>query len=254
MIARFVLLALSSAAAVLAQQDPYQEGAKVFKLTCAQGYCHGSGGTQGRAPKLIGQNYEAAAVRKIVEAGVSGTGMPAFKDRLNAEQMNAVLFYVVRISGGDASKVNLTAAGAGAGKQMPADALKGKSAFFDALKGVNRCSTCHALEDIGLPVGPNLSTGGPYTAAAIRAGKDATVRLATVAAFKDSFPALVAEQRGDWLKVYDLTVAPPVLRTLNKSEVKFAGGATWKHTEATKAYTDSELEAVAAYLNWARER
>ena len=64
-----LLLAAISATAMVAQQDPYEDGAKVFKLTCAQGYCHGSGGTQGRAPKLIGQNYEAAAVRKIVESG-----------------------------------------------------------------------------------------------------------------------------------------------------------------------------------------
>jgi mono/diheme cytochrome c family protein len=248
------LLAISCAALAVAQQDPYEEGAKVFKLTCAQGYCHGSGGTQGRAPKLIGQNYEAAAVRKIVESGVAGTGMPAFKDRLNAEQMNSVLFYVVKISGGDASKVNLAAAGGGAGKQMPADAAKGKAAFFDAFKSVNRCSTCHALDDIGLAVGPNLSTGGPYSATAIRAGKDATVRLATIAKTRESFPALVAEQRGEWLKVYDLTVAPPVLRTVNRNEIQISGGATWKHSDATKAYTDSELESVSGYLKWIGER
>ena len=159
---------------VVAGQEPFAEGAKVFKLSCAQGYCHGSEGTQGRAPKLIGKNYDSAATRKIIESGVSGTGMPGFKERLNAEQLTNVLFYVVRISGGDTSKINLTSGAVAVGRQMPQDAARGKAAFFDAFKSVNRCSTCHALEDIGLAVGPNLAFEKveKYTPAAIRLGRD----------------------------------------------------------------------------------
>jgi mono/diheme cytochrome c family protein len=235
---------------LLAQNDLFDSGAKVFKLSCAQGYCHGSGGTQGRAPKLIGQGFEAAQARKIIETGVAGTGMPGFKDRLQPEQLTAVLFYVVQISGGDTSKVGNVTGGPKAA--MPAGAAAGKPLFFDAQKGVHRCSTCHAIEDIGLPVGPNLSSGGPYTAAAIRAGKDGTVRVAT--AGPDTFPALLASQKGDITQVYDLTVSPPVLRTFAKGEVRMSGGARWKHSDATRAYSDSELQSVAAYLAWIGER
>jgi mono/diheme cytochrome c family protein len=251
---RVFRLALIASAAW--SQEAYEQGAKVFKLTCAQGYCHGSGGTQGRAPKLIGRNYDAAAARKIIESGVAGTGMPGFKDRLNGEQLTNVLFYVVKVSGGDVSKIDLAAgAGSAGGKQAPAEAVKGKALFFDAFKGVHRCGTCHALEDIGLAVGPNLSSGGPYPVAAIRAGKDSAIRVAAVKGSPgDVFPALVAARKGDWIQVYDLTVAPPVLRTVAKAEITFSGGASWKHAEATKAYTDQELNSVAAYLAWVGER
>ena len=234
----------------LTAQDLYESGAKVFKLGCAQGYCHGSGGTQGRAPKLIGRTYDAAAAQKIIEAGVAGTGMPAFRERLSPEQLTAVTFYVVKVSGGDTSKV--AAVSGSTARKMPGDAAAGKAAFFDAYLGVDRCSTCHAIEDMGIAVGPNLATGGPYDAAAIRNGKPATVRLAS--ARGDTFPALVAEQKGDVVRVYDLTVAPPVLRTFGKGEIAFANGSQWKHAQATRSYNDGDLQTVAAYIKWVAER
>lgn len=246
-----ILSLLFVIAPAFAQNALYDSGAKVFKLSCAQGYCHGSGGTQGRAPKLIGRTYDAAAVRRIIEGGVPGTGMPAFKDRLDAEQLTAVLFYVVQISGGDTSRIQ--AASAASGKQtMPALASTGKAAFFDAFKGVHRCSTCHALEDTGLAVGPNLSSGGPFDTAAIRKGKDATVRQ--VSAGNDTFPAILASEKNGLTQVYDLTVSPPVLRTFGKSEMRWTGPGKWIHTEATRAYSNDELNAVAAYLKWIAER
>jgi mono/diheme cytochrome c family protein len=247
-----ILLLLALTAQAFAQNALYDSGAKVFKLSCAQGYCHGSGGTQGRAPKLIGRNYDAAAVRKIIEGGVPGTGMPAFKDRLDAEQLTAVLFYVVQISGGDTSRIQAAAA-AGGKQAMPPLAAAGKAAFFDALKGVHRCSTCHALEDTGLAVGPNLSSGGPYDAAALRAGRDATVKLVTAGA--DTFVAILASEKNGVTQVYDLTVTPPVLRTFAKGEMRWAGPGKWTHASAAaKAYSNEELNAVAAYLKWIAER
>jgi mono/diheme cytochrome c family protein len=250
---RILLILLVLMAPAFAQNALYDSGAKVFKLSCGQGYCHGSGGTQGRAPKLIGRNYEAAAVRKIIEGGVPGTGMPAFKDRLDADQLTSVLFYVVQISGGDTSKIQAASATAGGRHAMPALAAAGKAAFFDAFKGVHRCSTCHALEDIGLAVGPNLSSGGPYDAAAIRAGRDATVKLVTAGA--DTFPAILASEKNGVTQVYDLTVTPPVLRTFAKGEMRWAGPGKWTHADAAaKAYTSEELNAVAAYLKWIAER
>ena len=246
-----ILPILFAAAPLFGQNALYDSGAKVFKLSCAQGYCHGSGGTQGRAPKLIGRSYDAAAARKIIEGGVPGTGMPAFKDRLDAEQLTAVLFYVVQISGGDTSKIQAAAA-AGGKQAIPPLAATGKAAFFDAFKGVHRCSTCHALEDIGLAVGPNLSSGGPFDAAAIRAGRDATVKLVT--AGTETFPAILAAEKNGLTQVYDLTVTPPVLRTFGKGEMRWAGPGKWVHAEAARAYSSEELNAVAAYLKWIAER
>ena len=224
-------------------------GLRVFRTSCAVGYCHGSGGSAGRAPKLTGRQFEHAFVLKITRDGVPNTGMPGWKDRLNPAELESVVAYVTNISGG---VVPATPTGAATQQQeMPAAAKRGRDLFTDALRGVYRCNTCHALEGIGTPVGPNLASGGPSNTAAIRAGKPGTVRLATSGG--DSFPALVAEQ-GDWVKVFDLTSPPPVLRTFAKGEISFSSGSSWQHSSAVKNYSDSELSAVEAYLQWLANR
>jgi hypothetical protein len=101
------------AACSLAAQDIYQRGAEVFKKSCAQGYCHGTAGAQGRAPKLTGRNFDQPAVAKIIYDGVPNTGMPGFKNQLAPEPLEAVIAYVVKISGGNyvpgASSASFTA-------------------------------------------------------------------------------------------------------------------------------------------------
>jgi mono/diheme cytochrome c family protein len=226
-------------------QDP-ERGAQVFRITCAQGYCHGSGGTQGRAPKLIGRNFDGPLVAKVVSDGIANTGMPGFRQRLPGTQLDDVVAYVVKISGGDMS--TLRATGGAAHASIPAAAVQGKALFFDALLSVDRCSTCHLLEGVGTAVGPNLASGGPHTASAIRQGKPGSVRLATLQS-GEKFPALVVEQ-GDWVKLYDLGGNPPVLRTVAKGEASFSGGSTWSHAQATKRYSDTGLAAIAEYLNY----
>lgn len=241
----FILL---SAAAAFAQD--IEQGAQIFRGTCAQGYCHGSGGTQGRAPKLIGRNFDGPTAAKIVAEGVANTGMPGFKQRLNASQLDDVVAYVVKISGGDMNTLKSSAKAAGQG--MPAAAAKGRELFFDALRGVNRCGTCHALEGIGSAIGPNLASGGPHSETAIRAGKPSSIRQARLKS-GENFPALIVEQ-GDWVKLYDLGASPPVLRTLAKGEAGFTGNSAWRHANATSNYTDAELAAVASYLDFINKR
>lgn len=223
-----------------------EQGAEVFRATCAQGYCHGSGGTQGRAPKLIGRNFDGTAAAKIVGDGVPNTGMPGFKQRLSPSQLDDVVAYVVKVSGGD-MKTLRSSAGAGS-TGIPAAAAQGKSLFFDALLSVDRCSTCHALEGVGTAVGPNLASGGPYAATAIRSGKPAAIRTVTLKS-GEKLPALVVEQ-GDWLKLYDLGANPPVLRTVAKGEAVFSSGSSWNHAVATKRYSDADVASIAEYLGW----
>jgi len=223
-----------------------EQGTQVFRSTCAQGYCHGSGGTQGRAPKLIGRNFDGPTVAKIVADGITNTGMPGFKSRLNPGLLNDVVAYVVKISGGDMSSLKASTGPASSG--IPAAAAKGKERFFDSLLGVDRCGTCHLLEGVGSAIGPNLASGGPHSAGAIRQGQPASIRLAALQS-GEKFPALVVEQ-GDWIKLYDLGAVPPVLRTLAKGEASFSAGSTWSHAAATKRYSDADLAAIAEYLNW----
>jgi len=242
------LLTLLAILGTAAAQDLFEEGAKVFRQTCAQGYCHGSGGTQGRAPKLIGRAYEAEAVMKIIREGVPNTGMPAFADRLDQTRLEAVTAYVIRISGGDASRM-VRGGGGQSAETMPAEARRGRGLFTDPLRGVRRCNTCHVLESMGTAVGPNLaSVASTPDAAAIRAVKAPSVRSAIVG--NDRFPALVVEQADPFQRIYDLSVLPPVLRTLGKGEVSFSGGANWSHASAIENYSDADLAAIAAYLRW----
>jgi len=239
------------AACSLTAQDIYQRGAEVFKKSCAQGYCHGTAGAQGRAPKLTGRNFDQPAVAKIIYDGVPNTGMPGFKNQLAAEPLEAVIAYVVRISGGNyvpgASSASFTPAAA-----MPADAARGKALFFDAVRGVHRCGTCHSLEGMGTAVGPNLATvSAPdsVTVAAIRKGRGAGIRLATVAG-EAPFPVLVMEQTAGSFRLFDLSVIPPVLRTIPKGEVTLSGGAVWLHSDSVRNYTDQDLAPISAYLRW----
>ncbi|MEZ5403529.1 MAG: c-type cytochrome [Bryobacteraceae bacterium] len=235
-------------------QDIFARGEAVFKKSCAQGYCHGTGGTQGRAPKLIGRNFETDFVTQVVRDGVPNTGMPAFGKTLGSSELTAVIAYVLRVSGADVSKMPTASAAIAAGasvKPTSAEIRRGRALFFDALKAENRCGSCHALESQGIAIGPNLAAGGSaYTASALRAGKgkDSSVQTATAGA--DSFPALVVSQTKTYVKLYDLTVPPPVLRTFETGSVRLSSGNKWTHAGATRAYTDAELGAVAMYLGW----
>jgi hypothetical protein len=66
----------------------------------------------------------------------------------------------------------------------------------------------------------------------------------------DEFPALPVEEKDGWVKLYDLTVPPPVLRTLRASEVELPPGSRWRHADVIASYTDRELELILAYLQW----
>ena len=247
---RLCVLALAVGGGAFAQ-DVFETGAAVFRQTCAQGYCHGAAGAQGRAPRLIGRQYEQAAAAKIIREGVPNTGMPGFANRLSSAQLEAVTAYVVKISGGTYTAGAVTASTQSA--PMPPEARRGKDLFFDAGRGVHRCGTCHMLEGMGTAIGPNLATtpavSDAVTIAAIRRGRGAGIRLAQIQGLAP-FPALVLDQRDGLIRLFDLSAVPPVLRTLAKDEVILSGGAAWPHSEAVKNYTDAELQSVAAYLRW----
>jgi mono/diheme cytochrome c family protein len=240
---RFAGLLLAACLAAVAQSP---EGAKIFRQSCAVGYCHGSAGTAGRAPALVDRRFPADHVLKVVRDGMPATGMPGWKDRLSAGELNAVVAYVVHVSGGTGQAM----AGATASASIPAAAKRGRDLFFDPVRAT-RCATCHALEGKGTAVGPNLAAGAPNVQL-IRTGKPAAVRQAR--AGSDAFPALLVEQKDDWTRVYDLTVAPPVLRTLAKSDLTWSSGASWKHSTAVASYSDADLQAIAGYLQWLSTR
>lgn len=229
-------------------QDDVARGAKIFAQSCAVGYCHGSGGAANRGPRLAGRAFDRKYLVKVIAEGLPGTAMPGFRASLKDDGVAAVTAYVASLAGGAAP------AGVPVFEPLaepprfdgPPEAKAGKDLFFDAVRGV-RCGTCHVAGDWGVAIGPNPAQRS-ITGAAIRNVKASNVRTAAVGA--DRFPALVVEPKGDLVRVFDLTVAPPVLRSLLKSEVRFETGTAWSHGAAIRTYTDADLEKVAAYLQW----
>lgn len=71
------------------------QGQDVYNRQCAQ--CHGVTGGGGVGPAIAGvleERYPDIAEHiAIIENGRSGTNMPAFKDRLSAEEIEAVARY-----------------------------------------------------------------------------------------------------------------------------------------------------------------
>lgn len=242
------ILALFAAQAAQAQDD-LARGAQIFAQSCAVGYCHGTAGAANRGPRLAGRGFDRAFVEKVVRDGVPGTAMPGFK-ALPAADLNAVLAYVMNISGGGAGPaVPIFVPSAEPPKFAgPPDAARGKDLFFDPIRGT-RCGTCHAVEDWGAAVGPNLSARPPANAAAIRAAKASSVQTA-VTGTDERFPALLVEKKPDAVRVYDLTVPPPVLRTFTLDGVRLSPGSTWSHSQAIQSYSEEELVSIVAYLRW----
>jgi mono/diheme cytochrome c family protein len=237
---------------LLAQGADESRGAKVFQQSCAVGYCHGSGGSANRAPRLAGKSFERGALKKIVDAGVPGTAMPGFRALLPAADLEAVVEYVMKLGAGAPAASTHAASGgpAPAEPALPAEARRGKDLFFNAVGGT-RCSTCHAVDGMGVAIGPNLAASPPQSGAAIANVKPRHVEQAD--AQGDRFPALLVEKKGGWTKVFDLTVAPPVLRTFADQDIRLTR-AEWSHGAAITAYSRVDLEAVAGYLKWLASR
>jgi mono/diheme cytochrome c family protein len=68
-------------------------GAAVFSANCA--WCHGSGGSGGFGPRLIGNTLTTTRIRAQVTNG--GGGMPAFGGSLSSAEISAVVGYVASL-------------------------------------------------------------------------------------------------------------------------------------------------------------
>lgn len=226
-------------------------GADIFARNCAIGYCHGSEGSAGRAPRIQGRSFERSYLLKVTREGVPGTAMPAWKGRLAETEIQAVVAYMLSISAGPvepSGAVEPEPPASSVVSRAPVEAMRGKALFFDATRGT-RCGTCHSLEDLGTAIGPNLAGKTPRSAAEIREPPVPGVRMARL---KDgeAFPALPAGEDDGLVRVFDLTVPPPALRTVPASEITLQEGSRWRHASFIAGYSDSELEDIIAYLRW----
>jgi len=239
----FALFSLAMIARAQGIEDVTARGGKVFQETCSTGYCHGAKGTAGGAPRLVGRGFDQAFITATVTRGVPGTAMRAFGTSLERRDLTAVIAYVAALNG-------IAGTGGNTSGERPASALspeaaRGRDLFFDATRSFGRCSTCHEVGGMGIPVATPMASI-PADVAALR--NLATPEVHTAVIDGDSMPALVVSEGKRRTIVYDMTSAPPVLRTEDPARVKLSAGSAWKHSSQMGSYNDSELAAILAYL------
>lgn len=132
------------------QQGPQQQrsaaavhGKQTFASTCAG--CHGLDGRGGeRAPNIAEnskvQRLSDTEITSIIEDGIPGAGMPAFRS-LGNSQIKAVITYLRTLQGAN----NLA--------KSPGDANRGETLFF----GKAHCSECHMVAGKGGFIASDLS-------------------------------------------------------------------------------------------------
>jgi len=215
------------------------QGEKIFNQTCATGYCHGSKGTTGGAPRLAARGFDQAYINTTIARGIPGTAMPAFGTTLSRGDLTAVTAYVAGLNGISGS------AAAPAAKALSPEAARGRELFSEAARGFGRCATCHEVNGIGIPVATPIAVV-PASVASFRALATPHVRTAVVDG--ETVPALVVSEGKRGTILFDLTSSPPVQRSLEPGAAKLTEGSSWKHTAAITSYTDAELSAILSYL------
>ncbi len=223
-------------------------GEKVFAQSCATGYCHGARGAPAGAPRLAGRGFDQTYINNTVMRGLPGTAMPAFGATLSRADLMAVVAYVATLNGIANPTINLGPGPGAVGPPEPPlspEAERGHALFYDAVRGFGRCSTCHEVNGMGIPVTTPIASI-PANAAALRALATPDVRTATVDG--EAMPALIVSQGKTRALFYDLTSAPPVLRTVDPNALKVAEGGAWRHVSVIGGYNDAELASVLAFL------
>src|SRR6266849_447466 len=131
------------------------EGQRIFAAGCAP--CHGLDARGGdRGPDIVNkrevQQLPDEALLRLVQDGIAGTGMPAFRS-LGAAQIQTVVRYLRSLQGQAAPVV------------FPGDPGRGK----ELLHGKPGCSQCHMANGEGGFIGSDLSSyTGPRSADDLR--------------------------------------------------------------------------------------
>src|SRR5262249_13338171 len=109
---------------------------------------------------------------------------------------------------------------------LTGDAKAGRSIFFDSAVPYN-CSVCHAVTGEGAAVGPDLAKSAARSplelfSDIVMPGKVRNAGYQTVTVTLksgDKLTGVKKEEDAESIRVYDATELPPVLRTIQKSDV-----------------------------------
>ncbi len=238
-----LIFALAPLAMLSQAQDPVKQGETVFSKSCATGYCHGARGTNGGAPRLAGRGFDQVFIANTVQRGIPSTAMPAFGTTLSRADLNAVVAYVASLNG-VTTLVNSGPSGI-SNTKLSGDAARGHELFSDSVRSFGRCSTCHEVGGIGIPVATPI-VKVPTDVAALKALTTSQVSTATIGS--ETMPALIISKKANTVVFYDLTSPPPVLRTESPAAVQTREGSTWRHSSVLESYNDAELSAILSYL------
>jgi len=233
-----------ASAALHAQDSAIERGSQLYRTHCAVPYCHGPEGTAGRAPKLIGHSQSVNSMFKVISWGIPGTGMPEFTTRLKTEEIADLVAYAMTLRGASSAP-----APAAPPRTPTPDAKAGRALFFDAGR-VGSCGSCHELDGWGEPAGPDIAATPSERLADLRHVPQSRGRTARPLGGEAGFPALLVENTTTRIRVYDLTAPLPVLRTFAPGQVALSPNTSWQHEQATRAYTDRELDIIDRYLRW----
>ena len=244
------VLLLMIAAAADAQQGvgaaAIERGAQQYRTQCATPYCHGPDGTAGRAPRLIGHHYNVNQMFKAITWGIPGTGMPEFTTRLKTQEIADLVAYAMTLGGPAAAPAPAPVIPP---RALTPEAKQGRALFFDAAR-TSACGSCHELDGWGAAAGPDLATLPPDRFRDLRGVATRGVVTARPRGGEPAFPALLVERTEAKVRVYDLSASLPVLRTFAAAQIVLEPGSPWRHEQASRIYTSSELESIAWFLRW----
>jgi putative heme-binding domain-containing protein len=126
--------------------DNLGSSAALFHKYCAA--CHGLNGNGGRGPDLVSGRWTHgstdADLQRVIANGVTGSDMPAFRDRFNQQDYSKLIAFIRSLSSGGG---NLAVTG------HPA---RGREIYW----GKGACSSCHMINGQGGVLGPDLTRIG----------------------------------------------------------------------------------------------
>ncbi len=219
------------------------DGSQIFKTRCSIGYCHGSEGKPGRAPKLRERDFTGAYLIKVISDGIPSSSMPAFKELLKPAEITAVVNYVLSLSG--KAPVPQTEA---VEATPSANFDKGKALFFDAANE-NNCGVCHAIDGTGTAIGPDLRKLKRTRTELIKLIEDPRQSKLTKITLKngDTIQGIPSPDG----RIWDTEGLPPVLRNVNKEEIastEMIQGQVMPKSH----FSNDQLNEIVSYILQAR--
>jgi putative heme-binding domain-containing protein len=132
---------------------------------------------------------------------------------------------------------------------VPEQAKRGETLFF----GEGNCSTCHSLAGRGTAVGPDLKVIARLSPRAVSmAVRSTRTQYVQAVKVKDGaeFPGMKSSEDAQTVQYYDLSVNPPELKKLTKSDVTTTDNQNWVHPPASAKISREQMADIVAYLRW----